>query len=298
MRRAAAAAAAAAAPEFTDYYAVLDVGEAASAGEIKRAYRALAKACHPDVSGEAGHAATVALNEAYRVLSAQRSRREYDRLRRDWLADFGAAPRARGYGGGGAAGPGEEAWEAAVAAESRRGGAGSVDWQDPAYVNEDYAPYTGEPLSEWAWDGVQGQAIFVDELSCVGCRNCVNIAPGVFEIESENGFEEANSRARVHTQWPSGTSGEDIEGAILSCPVDCIHEVNREELPALEYCIRHRVRGNSCGLGNTVDIFAISRGFLKEREDRKRRIEELHRCASRRCNNPRWRARSGFAKRF
>ena len=113
MRRAAAAAAAAV-PEFTDYYAVLDVGEAASAGEIKRAYRALAKACHPDVSGEAGHAATVALNEAYRVLSAQRSRREYDRLRRDWLADFGAAPRARGYGGGGlqvqARRPGRQLW--------------------------------------------------------------------------------------------------------------------------------------------------------------------------------------------
>ena len=113
MRRAASAAvAAAAAPEFTDYYAVLDVAEAASAGEIKRAYRALAKACHPDVSGETGHAATVALNEAYRVLSAQRSRREYDQLRRDWLADFGAAPR--GCGGGGlrvrARRPGRQLW--------------------------------------------------------------------------------------------------------------------------------------------------------------------------------------------
>ena len=79
-----------------------------------------------------------------------------------------------------------------------------MDWHDPAYVNEDCAPYTGEPLSEWAWDGVEGKAIFVDELSCVGCQNCVSICPGVFEIERENGFEEANSRARVHTQWPPG----------------------------------------------------------------------------------------------
>ena len=129
----------------------------------------------------------------------------------------------------------------------------------------------------------------MDELSCVGCQYCQNICPDVF------GMEES-ARARVHTQWPAGVPGEDIEDAILSCPVDCIHEVSREDLPALEYVTQHKVESNSYGLGNTVDVFAVANQFLKERRNRQRRIEELRQARTRKYND--WRAGAGMPSWF
>ena len=67
--------------ELRDYYDVLGVRRQAGDREIKRAYRALARRLHPDVSGtpetrDGFHE----LVEAYRVLSNPRSRLVYDRL--------------------------------------------------------------------------------------------------------------------------------------------------------------------------------------------------------------------------
>lgn len=43
------------------------VDDDANAEEIKRAYRALAKECHPDYKGDEGHNICILLNEAYEV---------------------------------------------------------------------------------------------------------------------------------------------------------------------------------------------------------------------------------------
>jgi molecular chaperone DnaJ len=74
-----------------DYYEVLGVSRTASAEEIKKAYRQLARKYHPDVSQEAhAEARFKEINEAYEVLSDQQKRATYDR--------FGhAAPQ--GFGG-------------------------------------------------------------------------------------------------------------------------------------------------------------------------------------------------------
>jgi DnaJ-class molecular chaperone len=45
----------------------LQVDDDATAEEIKRAYRSMAKECHPDYLGEKGHNICILLNEAYEV---------------------------------------------------------------------------------------------------------------------------------------------------------------------------------------------------------------------------------------
>lgn len=63
------------------YYDVLDVGRAAGKGEIKRAFRRLAKRYHPDTNLQDEQGAAKRLKEvikAYRVLSNDRERARYD----------------------------------------------------------------------------------------------------------------------------------------------------------------------------------------------------------------------------
>ncbi len=86
--------------EFKDYYATLGVDKTATADDIKKAYRRLARKYHPDVSKEPNAAERMsAINEANTVLSDPEKRAAYDALGRrppgqdfrpppDWDAGF------------------------------------------------------------------------------------------------------------------------------------------------------------------------------------------------------------------
>lgn len=83
-----------------DFYKVLGVAENASAEEVKRAYRKLARSHHPDRNpgDKAAEETMKKISEAYDTLSDPQRRAEYDQTRR--MARSGFAP------GGGAAGGG------------------------------------------------------------------------------------------------------------------------------------------------------------------------------------------------
>ena len=67
--------------EYKDYYKTMGVGRDASADEIKRAYRRLARKYHPDVSKEKdAEARFKELGEAYEVLRDPEKRAAYDAL--------------------------------------------------------------------------------------------------------------------------------------------------------------------------------------------------------------------------
>src|SRR5690606_9596398 len=86
--------------EITDYYQVLEVDEGASAEEVKKAYRRLARTYHPDRNPDDPEAEErfKAVQEAYDVLSDPEKRKAYDRARRNPFAG-GYGPGFRGPGG-------------------------------------------------------------------------------------------------------------------------------------------------------------------------------------------------------
>ncbi|KAG8377710.1 hypothetical protein BUALT_Bualt08G0061100 [Buddleja alternifolia] len=60
-------------------YELLGVEASSDRAEIKEAYRALQKRCHPDIAGPPGHDMAIVLNEAYALLSDPNSRMAYDK---------------------------------------------------------------------------------------------------------------------------------------------------------------------------------------------------------------------------
>ncbi len=69
--------------QFKDYYKLMGLDEKASADEVKKAYRRLARKYHPDVSKEKdAEQKFKELGEAYEVLGDKEKRAEYDRLKK------------------------------------------------------------------------------------------------------------------------------------------------------------------------------------------------------------------------
>lgn len=107
--------------EYKDYYKILGVGRDASAEDIKRAYRKLARQYHPDKNKAKGAEDRFKeANEANEVLSDPKKRKAYDQLGPNWKAGQSFTPPpgweshfgGRGFGGrggfqAGGAGPGD-----------------------------------------------------------------------------------------------------------------------------------------------------------------------------------------------
>lgn len=61
-------------------YELLGVDASSDRTQIKEAYRALQKRCHPDIAGPAGHDMAIVLNDAYALLCDPNSRMAYDKV--------------------------------------------------------------------------------------------------------------------------------------------------------------------------------------------------------------------------
>ena len=98
--------------QYKDYYAVLGVPRTASADELKKSFRKLAREFHPDVAKDKKKAEEKfkEINEAYEVLSDPEKRKRYDELGPNWKAgaefrppgweQFGGRRTHRGGGAG------------------------------------------------------------------------------------------------------------------------------------------------------------------------------------------------------
>ncbi|XP_066314927.1 uncharacterized protein [Miscanthus floridulus] len=144
------------------------------------------------------------------------------------------------------------------------------------FINEVYTVLT-DPIQRAVYDEIHGYAatatnpflddsapqdhVFVDEFSCIGCKNCANVCSKVFQIEEDFG------RARVYDQ--SGST-ELIQEAIDSCPVDCIHWTSAAQLSLLEDEMRRVERVNVglmlAGMGGSVDVFRMASSRWEKRQ--------------------------------
>ena len=90
------------------------------------------------------------------------------------------------------------------------------------YIDNDdisgFEPSLGGELRE--------KAIWVDEAACIGCQYCVHVATNTFIVDENLG------RARVIRQ--NGDNLEVVQEAVDTCPVDCMHWVDFEDLDRLE----------------------------------------------------------------
>ena len=107
--------------EKRDYYEVLGVEKSASEDEIKKAYRKLAKANHPDLhpGDKECEERFKEINEAHEVLGDPEKRKKYDRLGARW-EEAGEPPPAGTAGGAG--------WGEARGQEFHFGGTGFSDF--------------------------------------------------------------------------------------------------------------------------------------------------------------------------
>lgn len=101
---------------YIDYYKVLELDKSATAADIKKAYRKLARKYHPDVNPNDAEAQRKfqEINEAHEVLSNPENRKKYDSYGKDWqhADDIEKARKQQQYqrqgSGGGFDGFGEE----------------------------------------------------------------------------------------------------------------------------------------------------------------------------------------------
>ena len=117
--------------DYKDYYQALGIEKTATADQIKKAYRKLARQHHPDVNPNDPDAERrfKEINEAHEVLSDPAKRKKYDQFGTDWQRyQQAGAGAGGGRGGRGAAGS---------------PGAGGFDWSQYAGQGGGFEGFSG-----------------------------------------------------------------------------------------------------------------------------------------------------------
>jgi DnaJ-class molecular chaperone len=153
-------------PEFDpslDLYKTLGVKPESSADEIKKAYRKLARQCHPDSTGgdKAKEARFKEVSQAYDVLGDTKKRAQYDAIRSGAAFGGGRAGAGPGAGFGGAGFSGGNAFDLGdLFAQMFQGqqGQGRGRGGGVEFRFDQGRPFGGEGFAEDPFGGAQARA--------------------------------------------------------------------------------------------------------------------------------------------
>jgi len=210
--------------EFKDYYRVLGVKPEATADEIKKAFRTLARKYHPDVAKDkkSAEGKFKEINEANEVLSNPESRRKFDQLGADWKSGNEERPN-RGRGGDGSAGGGVRRGEE----EFQFGGTGFSDFFEQffggraghgrgtsPFDSREFSSDRGESQATRRGQDIQGDILITLDEALHGAMRAVSVR----RTNARTGQEEAEScQVRIPKGVQAGQSiripGKGGEGA-------------------------------------------------------------------------------------
>ena len=88
-----------------------------------------------------------------------------------------------------------------------------------------------------------GEFVFIDEESCIGCKQCASVAPSAaFMLDS--------GRARMFTQ----SNIPEVSTAVTVCPVQCMHKVSFDELTEMETARDVVIQGDNQSLKRHIPL--------------------------------------------
>lgn len=200
--------------QYKDYYESLGVPRAASANEIKKAFRKLAREYHPDVAKDKKKAEErfKEINEAYEVLSDPEKRKKYDELGAHWKsgAEFRPPPGFGGFGKGQTFRGGRAGTE-----EFHFGGTGFSDFFEQLFGARTrggfnrWGGFEGEDIAERGAD-IEGDIMVTLEEAARGSVRTVNVTHGdrreTHQVRIPPGITEGQ-KLRLAGRGESGSGG-------------------------------------------------------------------------------------------
>ena len=181
-----------------DFYKILGVTKGVSDADLKKAYRKLAKANHPDLhpGDQAAESRFKDISEAYDVLSDVTERREYDAVRA-----MGGGARFQAGGRGSQGGGFEDVFS------NFFGGGG---FPSGGFGGGGFAPQRGQDLT------TSSSVDFIDSIHGTNVKLTVSGKPVTLEGAGRySGWSKAKTqgqRTAVAKWWPSRRSCRDYQG--------------------------------------------------------------------------------------
>ena len=228
-----------------DYYKALGVGEKASADEIKKAYRKLAKSNHPDSTGgdKAKESRFKDISNAYDVLGEPKKRALYDQIRaQGGMAQgnpFGGFPGGAtySYSTGGRGGPsifdvGDIFSQLFNQARGQQGGrqrtARRVEYDD----NDDVALESRVKASDGSWLDVKGADVYSDvrisfDRAILGTVATVPTVDGKAEVKVPPGTS-SGKKLRLRGKGVSDRSGR-VGDHYITVQIDVPRDLDDDE---------------------------------------------------------------------
>ena len=265
-----------------DYYKALGVSKKASADEVRKAYRRLARKYHPDVNpgDQSAEQRFKDVQEAYDVLSDEKKRQMYDQ--------FGFYSENAGFQGGGASPGGFDFngfdfsdFHSGGSGGGRAGWGGFGDLFSQMFRQGGESPPRAEPQSgedlEYAvdigfWDAIRGTnvrlVVFRHE-ACATCRGAGNVGTGAMVCPECGGGGQVNQAVgamRFNITCPRCAGRGQTESSCAACRGD--GRVGRKETvevripPGAQDGSRLRVAGKGNagrGGGSAGDLYIVTR---------------------------------------